>query len=119
MPRGRPTKYSERIANKIFAGLASGKSLLTVYRDPGMPSTVTVFKWLGERQEFLNKYSVARECLADVYFEQITDIADEPLQSVQTRRYFDKNGKERVETSATTWKDPSFAWMLGSLRLLA
>ena len=43
----------------------------------GMVDISTVFRWLAKHAEFRDMYAHARECQAELYANQIIDIADE------------------------------------------
>jgi hypothetical protein len=42
-----------------------------------MPTFKTVFLWLAKKADFLQQYQVATECRAEVWLEDILEIADE------------------------------------------
>lgn len=73
---GRPSKYSDELAEKICELIASGMSLRTVCSQDGMPSAVTVCKWLSENEEFSKQYARAREEQAVSFADEIISIAD-------------------------------------------
>lgn len=73
---GRPSKYSDEMAEKICELIASGMSLRTVCSQDGMPSAVTVCKWLSENEEFSKQYARAREEQAVSFADEIISIAD-------------------------------------------
>lgn len=77
--RGRPSGYSEEIADKIIDSLVDGKSIRTICREPGMPSASMVFRWLAnpEMAEFRERYARARTAQADAIFDETLDIADD------------------------------------------
>jgi hypothetical protein len=75
-PVGRPSKFSQDMAEKICEQIANGKSLRAICAEDDMPSTSTVCKWLNENQEFSEQYARARDRQADHYFEEIIEIAD-------------------------------------------
>lgn len=75
-PVGRPSKFSQDLAENICEQIANGKSLRAICAEDDMPSTTTVFKWLNENQEFSDQYARARDRQADHYFEEIVEIAD-------------------------------------------
>lgn len=75
-PIGRPSKFSQELAEKICEQIAHGKSLRAICAEDDMPSTSTVCKWLNENQEFSEQYARARDRQADYYFEEIVEIAD-------------------------------------------
>jgi len=76
--RGRPTKYSTRLAEEICALLMQGYSLRKICdgRD-GMPSKATICNWLAKNKEFLEQYARAREIQAEIMADEILDIADD------------------------------------------
>lgn len=78
MPAGRPTLFTEELANKICNDLAEGKSLRTICSDEKMPSRETVRLWLRDERhsEFLGQYARSREEQADHYADEIVEIAD-------------------------------------------
>jgi hypothetical protein len=71
----RPSDYTAEIAAKICDRMIEGESLLKICNTEGMPSRVTVYRWLESRDEFRDKYARAREAQAHYYFELIRDIA--------------------------------------------
>lgn len=73
---GRPSKYSDEMAEKICELISSGMSLRTVCSQDGMPSAVTVCKWLSENDEFSKQYARAREEQAVSFADEIIQIAD-------------------------------------------
>lgn len=74
---GRPSDYSDDIADEICARIADGQSLNSICKLDEMPSLKTVYNWIGKRPEFLQKYTLARETQADTLADQIVDIADD------------------------------------------
>lgn len=42
-----------------------------------MPSQPTVFKWLGQQEDFAKQYARAREAQADALADEIVDISDD------------------------------------------
>ena len=73
---GRPSAYSEEVADLICERLACGESLKRICSDEGMPAQSSVFKWLGENPSFSEKYVRAREAQAEALADEIVDIAD-------------------------------------------
>lgn len=74
---GRPSEYTQEIADRICAQLSEGISLRTVCKADDMPDKTTVFKWLRTYPEFLNQYTRAKDESADALVEESLDIADE------------------------------------------
>ena len=77
MAGGRPTDYTQELADKICDGLSDGKSLRTVCKEEDMPDKSTVFRWLRTYKEFQDQYTRAKEEATDALADEITDIADD------------------------------------------
>jgi hypothetical protein len=77
---GRPSKYSQELADIICSELMLGKSLRTVTQPEGMPSIVTIFAWMRIHPEFLNQYTRAKQESADAMAEDILYLADSTEQ---------------------------------------
>lgn len=73
---GRPSKYSDEMAENICEKIANGRSLRSICAEDGMPTTSTVCKWLIENKEFSEQYARARDKQADYFAEEIIEIAD-------------------------------------------
>lgn len=93
---GRPTKYTQELADRICEQLASGDSMRTVCKPDDMPSMQTVFSWLRTKPEFLEQYTRAKQEAADAYIEEMLDIADDGTNDWM--EYHDKDG------NALGWK---------------
>lgn len=83
-PIGRPTKYTDELADLICERISNGESLKSITDESAMPSRVTVHAWLIKNQEFLNKYEAARDLQADVYADEMDVIAHD--ESIDTQR---------------------------------
>lgn len=73
---GRPSGYSQDLADRICSELADGKSLRTVCKAEGMPSTQTVFRWLRTHEGFCDQYARAKDESSDMLVEDMLDISD-------------------------------------------
>ena len=91
--RGRPSAYSDKIAEAICDRLINGESLRAICADPRMPAKATVFRWLARNQEFRRSYALARECQAEDLALEILEIADD-----SSRDYVKKTGADGKET---------------------
>lgn len=74
---GRPTDYTQELADKICEELAEGVSLRTVCVAEAMPAARTVFRWLRTNEQFCQQYARAKQESADAMAEDILDIADD------------------------------------------
>lgn len=119
---GRPTIYSEEIADLICDGLADARSLRSICCDEGMPSQSTVFRWLGDERfaAFRERYARAREAQADAIFDEMLDIADDASNDWMERSPDDKRGPgwdlngEHVQRSKL--RIDARKWMASKLR---
>lgn len=85
---GRPTDYTEELATAICTRIADGESLKKITADDNMPSRSTVHSWLldGNHQAFLDKYEESRQLQADVYADEMDDIAHDTSLDTQRAR---------------------------------
>jgi hypothetical protein len=87
--RGRPSKYSEAIADIICEEIASGRSLLSITSSKDMPSQSMVYRWLQEHDDFREKYVRARERQADHFADSVHDIANHEEDVARARLRID------------------------------
>ena len=81
LKRGRPSDYSEEVADQICKRLMKGETLTKICSDPEMPDLTTVYTWLRDtspfyRKEFLQSYLVARQIQGEVEADKGMDILD-------------------------------------------
>lgn len=74
---GRPSDYTEEVADSICAEIMEGRSLRAICSANDMPNRATVHRWLSQHEEFATKYARARDIQADLLFEDMQDVADE------------------------------------------
>jgi hypothetical protein len=89
--KGRPTSFTETVADIICDRLAGGESLRAICGDDAMPSRPTVFRWLTSNDAFRDQYARAREAQADALFDEIVDIANTPVMGRKEK--YDADGK--------------------------
>lgn len=82
--QGRPTEYSEEVADVICERLANGEGLVSICKDEKLPSRSIVHEWLNPeskyfKESFLDKYVRARDDQADYKAEEIESIAERVL----------------------------------------
>lgn len=87
---GRPTKYTQELADKICEELSMGNSIRTVCTPTEMPSPKTFYSWLRRYPEFLKQYEVAKQESTDAMAEDLLDIADDGTNDYMERQ--DKDG---------------------------
>lgn len=81
---GRPSTFSQKVADEICDRIATGESLRGICNEDGMPAQSTVFKWLGTHKAFSEQYARAREAQADALADEILHIADTPVMGQKT-----------------------------------
>lgn len=64
------------IRDAILEGLADGRSLRAICREPDMPSIASVMRWLSDDAAWQEQYARARLAGDDAMAEDIQDIAD-------------------------------------------
>lgn len=87
--KGRPSSFSETIAETICVELSEGRSLRSICTDEGMPDKATVFRWLATNEAFRDQYARAREAQADAMADETLDIADDGSNDWMERRNAD------------------------------
>lgn len=75
---GRPTAYTDELAEEICYLMASGMSLNKIVKLEHMPSGPTVYSWIGKYPTFLKKYEKAQQDRVEKHVEDLLDAATEP-----------------------------------------
>lgn len=76
---GRPTKYTQEIANEICERIAQGEPLRQICRDDHMPGWVAVYDWLQKYPEFSEHFAKARDLGFDAIAEEAYEISNTPV----------------------------------------
>jgi hypothetical protein len=97
---GRPTIYSDKIADAILERLAQGDSLVQICEDKQMPGLRTVMRWAAESDGFGTEYARAREAQAEVMDHKILSAADKAKEDPQAAR---------VQIEAYKWRAAKLA----------
>lgn len=94
--KGRPSKYTKMLADKICALVAASpkNSMLAISKREGMPSQSMMYRWLDQHEEFREKYARAKERQADVLVEEMISIADDAAEDWEVRT--NRNGEEYI-----------------------
>jgi len=88
--KGRPTKYTQRIADCICARLVMGESIREITAKKHFPSQRTIYYWLAKNEAFLQQYTLAREVQQERFYEECLEIADDATNDWMERH--DKEG---------------------------
>lgn len=81
---GRPSIFTQELADKVCERIAEGYSMRTVCAPEGMPSISTLFKWIREIPGFTQQYARATEERTEAMSEDILDIADDGSNDLMT-----------------------------------
>lgn len=114
---GRPSTYSDGLADNICERLSNGESLRAICSEDDMPDKSTVFRWLAANERFRDQYARAREAQADALFDDVLDIADNARNDWMERRGEDDAGwvanGEHIQRSKL--RIDARKWMAGKL----
>lgn len=118
-PMGRPSSYTQGMADVICERLSLGESLIKICNDEFMPSKTTVLRWLRDekRDDFRVQYARAREDQADSLFDQMKEIAD--TQELGERIKTSKDGVEITREDMIAHRRLQIEtrkWMAGKLK---
>lgn len=125
MPGGRPTIYTEQLAQTICDLIEDGLSLRKVCARDDMPNRASVNKWLNENSVFSDQYARACKVRRENKFEEMYEIAEKTdevqrarllvdvlkwqLSKEEPKKYGDKidmtSGGEKIETNTIIFKD--------------
>lgn len=115
---GRPSDFSQELADRICERLADGESLRNICDEDEMPNKATIFRWLAKFPEFRDQYARARETQADSLFDEILSIADDGRND-----WMERHGEEDAGWVAngenlrrSQLRVDSRKWMAGKLR---
>lgn len=93
---GRPTLFTEDLADAIVDRISEGRSLRSICDDPDMPSRLTVMRWQDAKPEFEAKCARARVLQADFMDDKILDTADASTPETAAA--------DRVKIAAYQWR---------------
>lgn len=110
-PNGRPSIYSQELAETICKRLAQGESMRSICFDDDMPSQATIYNWLADEKmcSFLEMYTRAREVQAECLAEEIISIADDGANDTyiddegQRKTDYDNIARSKLRVEARKW----------------
>jgi hypothetical protein len=76
---GRPSSYTEELADLVCNQIARGESLRSICAADDFPTKETVLHWLVNSPDFYAKYARARQAQAEVMDEKILETAERCL----------------------------------------
>lgn len=102
LPVGRPSKYSDALAERICELIATSSKgihkLCEEHKD--LPAVSTIFLWINAETYFSERYARAREAQAELLADEIITIAD-----------FTANDTITVENENGSYDTPNHEWI--------
>lgn len=72
---GRPTEFTQEIADVICERLIDGESLRRICQDADMPTKTTALRWVSDVASFTDQYARARELSGESDAEDVAHYA--------------------------------------------
>jgi len=101
--RGRPSIYSEELADKICDCVVDGKSLREISRLKDMPSWDTLLTWLKSKEDFASHYARAKNTQIDLFIDNILSKIDKLKTEGDKKNVFAEINKCRLEVDTLKW----------------
>lgn len=111
-PGGRPSDYTQELADTICERLSCGMPLRRVCESEDMPSAATVFSWLRTKQEFLEQYKRAKDEATDAQHEILDDLGD---LAIQAAHEVDPKASSAV-VQAYKLKADNLKWLMSKMK---
>jgi len=96
---GRPSSFTQEIADEIVERLSEGEPLRQICRDDRMPSWQTVYRWKADDEAFSRRIAGAREAGFDAIAEECLEIADETAFDTVCGKEGDRPNSEWITRS--------------------
>lgn len=109
---GRPTDYTQELADKICEQLSQGMSLRSICLDDDMPSGVSIFAWLRKYPEFLKQYERACDERTESQQEIILDLGDKAIEHAEEA---DPKASNAI-VSAYKLKSDNLKWSMSKMK---
>lgn len=117
---GRPSAYTEEIADEILIRLAQGETLNKICTADHLPWKTTVLDWvIANRNGFHDRYRRARDLQLEHWSEETVDISDDGSNDWVERAR--KNGEidvvlDREHVSRSELRVNTRKWLLSKLK---
>jgi len=82
---GRPSSFTQAVADEIVERVSHGEPLAQVLRSPGMPGLTTWYDWCKARPDLSERIARAREAGYDMIAVEALRIADTPVEGVRRK----------------------------------
>lgn len=103
---GRKPKaeFSDELVARVCERIAGGESLLSICKDPDMPTRRAWFFWLPKNPEMRDAYEAAMKARSELYAEEIVAIADEPPELAEIRNKQGEVVDFKVDGAFEMWR---------------
>jgi len=108
---GRPSDFSQEIADTVCLRLADGQTLREICRDEAMPARSTIHLWLLQHEAFSDQYARARDIQVDGWADEIMEISDDGSNDWQEREHGPSLNGEHVQRSKL--RVDTRKWLMG------
>jgi hypothetical protein len=98
---GRPTVFSEELADGICERLMDGESLREICSSAGMPHRATVVRWMESRPAFATRVAHSRDMQADLMDDLVLEVAQKCTSETAAA--------DRVKIAAYQWRASKLA----------
>jgi hypothetical protein len=112
---GRPSSFTQKIADEIAERLGNGEPLAQICRDEHMPGLTTVYDWQNRHEGFSERIARARDAGYDHIAVDALTILDEKPERIVTMTGDDRS-ESRIDSASVQWAKNRFE---GRLKLLA
>ncbi len=116
---GRPSDYTQELADSICEMISNGKSLRAVCLVDGMPVASTIFKWMREHEEFSKQYARATEERTEAMAEEIIDISDDGTNdwmTITTKGGYEKEVPNNEVLQRSRLRVDTRKWLMSKMK---
>ncbi|UWQ30248.1 hypothetical protein [Leisingera sp. M523] len=94
---GRPSTFTQKVADEICRRMSLGETLKSICEDPKMPTQTGVAKWRQARPEFDVSYARAREDQMHAWADEIVSLIDGAEMGYNVRVPLASKEMERIK----------------------
>lgn len=115
MPRGRPSIYTDAIAEEICGRIAEGLSIREISALDGMPSERAIWAWVGNNPDFQPRYARAKEHQMERFAEEIVRISDDGTNDWMKRQAGEDDLPNHEHINRSKLRVESRKWLMSKL----
>lgn len=113
MTTGRPSTFTQKIADEICETIASQERGLRLLCDENAhwPSRATIFRWMVKYPTFCDQYAKAKESQVEASVDYIQELINEPHKF-----YEEETGKTIIDVQLIRVKVDAIKWKAAQLK---